>query len=306
MKKRILVTGAGGFIGGNFIRRLAEDSTHEIHAVTLGQGLADVASVNWISCPLIDLDRNYTNLFAPGFDCVYHLAAFTPATGAMANLFLENYQSNIAGTFSLLRLLQGKTRKFIFASTLDVYKNGCTLPMDENSPTAPSTFYGQTKLFGEKMVSTYCQTNGIDFSILRIGHVYGPGEEKYGKIIPVLLRNSIEGNTTTITGDGSAKRDFIFISDVCKILEEFSNINWSVPVNISAGRQISIREAAETINQVTCGQTNVVYTGDATNAHSVYFDNSLLVSLLDPGFVFTRFEEGISREFEYLKEIIQS
>lgn len=303
MKKRILVTGAGGFIGGRFIKYLCELNEFEIFAVTRGSIPFEHCSINWIHTSLEDLSSIFQNYGDLLFDTVYHIAGFIPKISTDANNIKRNVSDNINATNSLCEALGSNFRKLVFISTIDVYSPEAPLPMSESSTVSPANLYGMSKLIAEKITSTYCQQNKRKFNILRLGHVYGPGEEKYSKIIPVLLRNSIEGKETTISGNGQAERDFIYIDDVCRILKAFSEIVYDGPVNIAAGRRISIRDTVEIVNRVTGDQTRVYYSGEVAQAHSIYFDNNLLVSLLGPGFSFTRFEDGIAHEFKYFKKV---
>ncbi len=296
MKRKILVTGAGGFIGRHLIRHLAKNERYDILAVTRGTIPLEHPRIQWIASPL---ERLESSLIAES-DIVFHLASFTPKSSADANDIEKNIEQNLLAT---QRLLKSKYKKIIFTSTLDVYGATPALPIQESTPALPDNLYGLSKLFAERMLAVHAQSTGTAVSILRLSHVYGPGEEKYRKFIPVLLENTLRGQTTTVSGDGHATRDFIYVEDVCRIMERFMDIDYSFPVNICTGKSHSLNAVISIVRQLSNGQCAVSYT-DGPPGRSIEFDNRLLRSLLGEDFAFTPLETGLACEYEHMKKLM--
>lgn len=304
MKKRVFITGASGFIGQHLVRHLCASGQYEIYALSRLNVPFTHENVVWVVSPIEELSKRFPEITSLSFDVLYHLAAFIPKKAEEANDIESNINQNIITTKNLYETLHAK--KIIFASTIDVYSVQSQLPVAESSALTSENLYGISKIMAEAMTRIHATANGVPFAMLRIGHVYGPGEEKYGKIIPVLIRNSLEGKTTTIRGDGSVRRDFVYVGDLCRILENFIETNFSSPVNIVTGQAHTLREIAEILNDITGGKTQVVYLEQEENPRSLYFDNSLLRSLLGADFTFTPLEEGLAREYMHMKNLYES
>lgn len=300
MKLRILVTGGSGFIGQNLIRYLCETNKYEIIAPTRKSIPFQHANVHWIISELNDLRQHLSDL---SFDVVYHLASFIPKNTNQANAFWENINSNIVAIIDLLRFIENRAKKIIYTSTIDVYGNGAP-PIHEQSTCNPATLYGKTKLMAEEILRANTTANKLHHSILRLGHVYGPGEEKYEKFIPVLIKNTLQKIPTTITGDGSVQRDFIYVDDVCKILEKFIYIDHAGPVNIVSGTSYSLKQIIEVINTISHNQVQVIYSHSQNPTRSISFDNTLLRNLLGSDFDFVPIKNGLQSEFDYMKKIM--
>ena len=106
--------------------------------------------------------------------------------------------------------------KVIYISSIDVYAP--VVPISELSATQPATLYGWSKLYCEQMMSVFATQKKIAVQILRIGHVYGPGEEKYAKFLPKTIRNIVDGKAVELYGDGTELRSYIYLDDVVKAI----------------------------------------------------------------------------------------
>jgi len=136
---------------------------------------------------------NVTLLPQIEFDLVFHIGAFTPKSGAEGNDH-EKSTSNIYFTQSLLNALHNQCKKIIFLSTLDVYSSKEEI-ITEESIISPISLYAHSKYYCEKLIEAWANLHSCAYQILRIGHIYGPGEESYKKIIPVTIKNVLKGQS---------------------------------------------------------------------------------------------------------------
>ena len=118
----------------------------------------------------------------------------------------------MSSTAKLLTSNLPNIKNFVFFSTVDVY--GYNSLISEETNLSPSSLYGHSKLYCEQMISSWAAQKKICHQILRIGHVYGEGEEKYKKIIPVTMQRLLSNIPLQMYGDGSEIRSFIYIQDV--------------------------------------------------------------------------------------------
>jgi UDP-glucose 4-epimerase len=140
-------------------------------------------------------------------EVLIHVGAFIPKSGLQANA-IEECNINISFMEKLLALPLGKLKKLVYISTVDVYEPAEMTT--EETPTLPTTLYGWSKLYCERMGSIFAANHGIGCQILRIGHVYGPGEEKFAKFLPSAIMNIATGKAVQLWGDGSEIRSFIY------------------------------------------------------------------------------------------------
>ena len=165
---RILVTGAGGFIGGYIVNKLRETyASAEFMYVSnaLESDSIHVIGYDARAGMLIGSESNIS------CDILIHAGAFTPKNSGMAN-DINGSTSNISFTADIFRKLDvQRLKKVIFLSTLDVYESAPVV--DESTATIPSTLYGLGKLYCERLVEEFCSAEGVSFLIYRVGHVFG-------------------------------------------------------------------------------------------------------------------------------------
>ena len=137
-------------------------------------------------------------------------------------------------------------RKIIFISSLDVYGNTGE-SISEATPCTPESLYGLSKLYCEKMIEASCIDRNITYHILRLGHVYGPGEESYRKVIPVMIENAIKGLPISIYGNRETKRSFIYVKDVAKMITSAISLPESCIVNLVGSEPITLYKLAKNI-----------------------------------------------------------
>ena len=174
----ILLTGATGFVGGHLLDALVDTFGSENIVALTSKPITKCRFLLHNGYSYVD-DFFIKTDFAD-IDTIIHAGAFIPKSGAESNDIL-NCNSNILSTTRLITSTLHKIQKFIFLSTIDVY--GCANTITEDTVTEPISLYGYSKLYCEKLITIWATQKSLNHQILRIGHVYGPGEEKYKKII---------------------------------------------------------------------------------------------------------------------------
>jgi UDP-glucuronate 4-epimerase len=224
----ILVTGAAGFIGSHLIEILARrsptpivglDNFNDYYDPALkranAKSLAGVPRFTMIEGDFSDFDFTRRLFEQHRFEHVIHLGAW-----AGVRISVERprpYEiANVAGTLSLLEAAREfPVKRFLLASSSTVYGTGAGIPFDEDAPLGvPASPYGATKRAAELMGLTYHQLHGVPFVALRPFSVYGP-RLRPDLAMTIFAKAIWEGRSFPLYGDGSIKRDFTHVSDIC-------------------------------------------------------------------------------------------
>ena len=303
--KTLLVTGATGFIGSHLLRRLQQLPASRIVVLSRQpKPAAPLTNMTWVTTALGDLStRTWQGAGVEKVDIIFHLASFTPKTGAAGDDIERVYADNLLGTRTLLDTLPACPTRVVLSSTLDVY----ALPeagaiLSEVSPISPQSLYGASKFFCEQLVRTYARAQGFDYAILRYGHIFGPGEEAYGKLIPITIRQLLKGEAPVLYGDGSAGRDYLFVGDAIEATLRAANSTVSAlePVNIVRGESRSSREIVETLIAITGFSGGIKFLTDKPNGYTLRFDSSRMRDLLGT-WPLTSLEAGLKQQVEHCK-----
>ncbi|QBF27924.1 NAD-dependent epimerase/dehydratase family protein [Pseudomonas tructae] len=295
---KILLTGAGGFVGGHLLRTAIETFGHDNVVALTSRELDGVQSVVAKGHDLSQLGPDRFN----DIDVLIHAGAFTPKSGQEAN-DIEACGRNISFTENLLRFQFASLKKVVFTSTLDVY--AAAERISESTPLAPATLYGASKLYGEKMVEVFASQRSISHEILRLGHIYGPGEEAYQKILPLTISNILSGKPVQIWGGGEELRSFIYIEDIVSaILKAVTCDTGERVINIVGGAPISIKALVEKLVVISGRSVQVNHQAVSTRGRDFVFDNRLLKkTLLAEEYDFDR---GLTAEFNHMLLKLQS
>jgi UDP-glucuronate 4-epimerase len=244
-KPTVLVTGASGFIGSHVVRHLATAS-FEVAALDFREPMTPhPEGVRDIRCDIRD------GLLPEGpFDAVVHLAALGGVRPSMERP-LDYLATNIGGTVRLLEWTkQRDVKRFIFASSSSVYGATDGMPSTEDDPLSPCSPYALTKVQGEQWGQLYAEKHGIDFIALRLFAVWGDGQRP-DLALESFRRKILAGETITIHGDGSQRRDLTHVSDVAQAVEQaitwkgsgFEVFNIGTGVNHSVNDMLHAAEA---------------------------------------------------------------
>jgi len=292
-----LVTGTSGFIGKHLLRALIGLQGKE--------NVVALTSVPAEDCQYL-LHDNYNfdaNFFiTKGYGSIHtviHAGAFTPKSGNEANNS-EGCYSNISTTQKLLHVNLPRLKRFIFLSTLDVYDT--TGIISEETVIKPASLYGLSKYYCERMIEIWGKEKEAITQVLRVGHVYGPGEEFYQKVIPVTFRRLINSQPLQIWGAGEEKRSYIFINDIIKAIIATLELKESIgPVNLVGTQVVSIRQLLDLMVRVT-GINAVIENLPATvKGQNFVFDNDKMRQFLLKSEI--PLLQGLSEEWEYMKQL---
>lgn len=277
------MTGASGFIGTHLVKKLSTIAGIRLILISRKKQTSNNSVEKWLEGSLNELTLDYwLRHDITEIDVVFHLGAFTPKNTYDANNLDDIFNDNLTGTRTLLEGLPEKVARIIFASTLDVYsvdKFGDILT--ETSPLEPSSLYGASKLFCESLVSIWAKKHDCGYAILRYGHVFGPGEDAYNKLIPLTIRQILDGNSPNVYGTGSALRDFIYIGDAVEATIRAANTGHNIgPVNIVRGESSSIRDIVETLIKICESTASINYLEEKPDGYSLRFDSTMMQNTL--------------------------
>jgi UDP-glucose 4-epimerase len=295
----ILLTGASGFIGKHLLKSLINQyGSSNILAFT---------SAPIKECPYLlhnnyklSSDFFYKNNYATSIDTIIHAGAFIPKSAHEAN-DISACNSNIINTAALIENLPDTIQRLIFLSTIDVYAP-TDFEINENSLVSPVSLYGQSKLYCEKMLEAWGKKNDKVVQILRIGHVYGPGEDAYKKIIPNTIRNIINKRPVQIWGSGNEIRSFIYVDDIIKTILESLKFKDNIGiVNIVSSQQITINALIEKLINIGRQVANIEMVQTKTAGINLIFNNSKMKELLLSSEILL--DEGLFMEWQYMNEL---
>lgn len=269
---KVLITGASGFIGQRLVAAaVAAWGAEQVLALS-SQPVAGCPSIVYRSKALA-LDAAELELIA-GVDVLIHAGAFTPKNGAQAN-DVAACNGNISFTERLLGLPMPALRKLVYLSTLDVYANAT--PITEATPTEPATLYGASKLYGEHLVAAWARQHACSAQVLRIGHVYGPGEEKYAKFLPKAVQAIVAGKPVELWGHGTELRSFIYIDDVVRATLAAVGLQGAPGViNVVGGRAVSIRQLLDLLVALSGREVQILQREFNGPQRDFVFDTTLL------------------------------
>jgi len=300
VSRTIGVTGARGFIGAATVRKLAGAPDTQVVALARSRPTDDVRqNVHWIESALEELKPSHWPFTASTtVDTLVHLAAFTPKNAGERDRAREIIDTNVVGMRTLLASLPAPPRRLVFSSTLDVYSRAAfDEVVDERSPIGPVGLYGLSKLFGEGLAESYARSAGIEHLTLRLGHVYGPGEERYAKLVPETIRRLLAGKPPQVAGDGQDKRDLLYVDDAAEALARscIAPVGEAHTINIARGESYPIHDVVDTLAQLIGYRGPVERVPRSRDAHSTLFDTSLMTRVLG-SWTFVPLVDGLRQE----------
>lgn len=300
--KRVLITGAAGFIGSHLVDGLVEEGAEVVAVDNLkGGDLSNLEqSLDRIEFHKVDIrDFEALKSVMDGVEMVFHLAANANVPYSVEDPKYD-FESNALGTFNVLKLsLDLGVEKVIYASSAAVYGEPIYVPIDEKHPLNPISPYGASKLAGERLGFAYYSTYGLKFTALRIFNTYGERQRRY--VMFDFLRKLAENpKRLKVLGTGEQVRDFCYVKDCVEafILAAEKNLAVGDVFNIAGGNPISIRDLAYLMVKMLGldGQTEIMFTGESWKGDIVnlYADISKIKSELgfEPK---VKLDEGILR-----------
>jgi len=261
---RFLITGAAGFLGSGLANRLAAEGHTVLGVDDLSTGDPKVlnSGVQFTRGDVNDRPKLWTLM--QGVDCVYHLAARVIVPESV--LYPREYnQVNVGGTVTLMEAMRDVgVRRVVFISSGTVYGNQSVQPVKENTIPNPRSPYAVSKLAAEYYTKTIGALWGIETVCLRVFNAYGPGQHHppvHTPVIPSFLRQAWENGTIVIHGNGEQTRDYVYVDDVVNAMAAASvapDVN-TLTINVGSGSEVSVRDLAKMVAEVTGGNPEIVY-----------------------------------------------
>jgi UDP-glucose 4-epimerase len=255
MQRSVLVTGGAGFIGSNLVRRLLEkgfsvrvldnfiqNTRHYLEKLDLEIIEGDIR------------DKETVLQAARGSDVIIHLAAFGSVVDSVTDPFL-NFEVNVKGTLNVLdSAVKAGVKKLIFASTGGALIGNATPPVSEQSLPKPISPYGASKLCGEGYCHAFSSSYGLQTVSLRFANVYGPNSGHKKGAITAFIKALLRDEPIVIYGDGSASRDFLYVTDLCQgillaVEKEFHEV--ATVLHLASGVETTISQLANSLISIS-------------------------------------------------------
>lgn len=246
---RILITGAGGFIGRKLIMALLDETDTKI--IALSRNSLDIPNVRFYPCDILNSDAVEKVFKENQLDCVVHLAAITAHSEIVDNR-MKTFETNLQGTINLLNSFNMHCRggQFIYSSTGKVYGRTNEMPISEKALVNPMNILGKTKRITEEVIDFYAQPENR-YLILRIFNIYGEGQRS-NFVVPTILAQ-LERECINL---GSLKdlRDYLYVDDLIDAFkaciaspDRFSNVDY---VNIGSGEPACVADILREIEKL--------------------------------------------------------
>ena len=255
---KILVTGGAGFIGSHSVDQLIDCGHRVVVVDDLSTGTMDNLNPHAAFVKLSILDGELLELFArEKFDAVLHLAAQTIVGSSLEHPDIDA-RVNVLGTLQVLEgCRQHGVERIIFASSAAVYGDTAELPVPEEAPGQPASFYGLSKLTAERYIQMYHALYGQKYLILRYANVYGErqGDRGEGGVVSIFASCLRRQSRLSIYGDGGQTRDFIYVGDVAAAnVQAIFSPHTNRILNVSTQTETSVNQLANLFAEIS-GET---------------------------------------------------
>lgn len=253
-KKKILITGAAGFIGSHLVKKLCVDH-HVICVDDLSTG--NLENLSSVMDQITWMKHDVVVPLEIVCDEIYHLAC--PASPPHYQKHpIKTIETSVLGSLNILKLAKKNKAKVFFASTSEVYGDPKQHPQKESyfgnvNSIGPRACYDESKRLAETLFVEFYKSFGVKVRIARIFNTYGPFmDPQDGRVITNLLHQALTGQPLTIYGDGSQTRSFCYIDDliegILKLMDQETIIG---PVNLGNPEEVKILDVAELILSMT-------------------------------------------------------
>jgi len=265
-RKRILITGAAGFLGSHLSDRFIKEGFHVIGMDNLITG--DLKNIEHLfKLEQFEFYHHDITKFIhiPGkLDYILHFAS--PASPIdYLKIPIQTLKVGAHGTHNCLGLAKAKGARILVASTSEVYGDPLVHPQTEEywgnvNPVGPRGVYDEAKRYMESITMAYNRFHGVETRIIRIFNTYGPRMRlNDGRALPAFIGQALRGEDLTVFGDGSQTRSFCFVADLVEGIYRLLMSDYDMPVNIGNPSEISLKDFAEEIIKLTGTSQKIVY-----------------------------------------------
>ena len=313
MTQHAVVTGGAGFLGSHLCDYLLE---HDYHVTCIDnfitgspENIAHLKNNSHFNF----MEHNVTkHIHIEGpVDAIFHFAS--PASPIdYQKIPIPTLKVGALGTHNALGLAMAKNATILLASTSEVYGDPLVHPQKEDywgnvNPIGPRGCYDEAKRFLEAMTMAYHRTHGLKTRIVRIFNTYGPRQRlDDGRAIPAFMTQALKGEAITIFGDGNQTRSFCYVNDLIEGIYKLFLSNYVSPVNIGNPVEMTIKQMADKIIQVTQSKSKFTFQSLPIDDPKIRQpDIALSKKILDwePKI---NLEEGLNRSLDYFKRRILS
>lgn len=250
---KILVTGGSGQLGSYLLEELCDG--HEVRSIDIRMPSIEC---NKRLVSNVDIrDPVGAARVCDGVEAVVHAAAQVSVEKSIQDPRMDA-DVNVIGTLSMLKAsADADVRKFVYVSSAAVYGDPRHLPVDEDHPKHPKSFYGVSKFAAESYVQAFAECRGLNYIIVRPFNFYSPRADPkspYSGVITKFVERAKEGSPLLIEGDGEQTRDFIHAKDVARMIRTaVESSARDVILNCGSGQATSINDLAETLSALRGG-----------------------------------------------------
>lgn len=264
--KKVLITGAAGFLGSHLSDRFLNEDYHVI-------GMDNLLTGNM---------RNIEHLMPEEHFEFYHhdVSKFVHVSGKLDYILhfaspaspidylkmpIQTLKVSSLGTHNLLGLAKAKNARILVASTSEVYGDPQVHPQTEDywgnvNPVGPRGVYDEAKRFQEAITMAYHNYHGLETRIVRIFNTYGPRMRlNDGRVLPAFIGQALEGKPLTVFGDGTQTRSFCYVADLVEGIYRLLLSDYHLPLNIGNPDEITIKEFGEEILKLTDSKSPLSY-----------------------------------------------
>ncbi len=264
--KKILITGAAGFLGSHLCDRFIKEGYYVVAMDNFITGdkkniehLLGLENFEFVAHDV----TNFIELRG-SLDYILHFAS--PASPIdYLKIPIQTLKVGALGTHNLLGLAKAKNARILIASTSEVYGDPLVHPQTEDyygnvNAIGPRGVYDEAKRFQEAITMAYNRFHGIETRIVRIFNTYGPRMRlNDGRVIPAFMGQALRGEDLTVFGDGSQTRSFCYVDDQVEGIYRLLLSDYDLPVNIGNPNEITIKEFAEEIIKLTGTNQKIIY-----------------------------------------------
>ena len=315
--EKILVTGAGGFIGGHLIKELLNRG-YSVRATDIKPLKEWYQVFNDVENFALDMSiKDNCFKMAKGVSGVFNMACNMGGMGFIENNKAKCMLSVLVNTHMLMACKEHKVKKYFFSSSACAYNKDLQdkpdisgLKESDAYPANPEDGYGWEKLFSERMCRHYLEDYGLDVKVARYHNVYGQngtydgGREKAPAALcrKIIIANEKNSDVIDVWGDGKQTRSFLFIEDCVNATLKFFNSNHHGPINIGSEEKVSINEMIEKIEKISKKNFKQTYPHDKPKrVRGRSSNNDLIRKLLkwEPKY---NLYEGLKRTYQWIEE----
>lgn len=265
-KKRVLITGAAGFLGSHLCDRFIKEGCEVIGMDNLLTG--NIKNIEHLF-PLKEFQFYHHDItkyiHVPGhIDYILHFAS--PASPIdYLKMPIQTLKVGALGTHNILGVALAKKARILVASTSEVYGDPMIHPQVEEywgnvNPIGPRGVYDEAKRFLESITMAYHNFHGVETRMIRIFNTYGPRMRlDDGRALPTFMSQALRGEDVTVFGDGSQTRSFCYVDDLVEGIYRLLLSDYHMPVNIGNPAEITLKEFAEEVVDLVGNNVKIVY-----------------------------------------------